>query len=78
MQIGKNDLSQRLPNEVQYYGVDPYSLHLDRMDGNGGWIASALDLSRCWCMSTEIMGVPDGLPAFPDGFADGDDACIRS
>lgn len=63
MQIGGNDLSQRLPNEVQYYGVDPYSLHLDRMDGNGGWIASALDLSRVLVHVNGNHGVPDILPA---------------
>ncbi|MBS1661781.1 MAG: serine hydrolase [Bacteroidetes bacterium] len=66
MQIGKNDLSQRLPNEVQYYGSsaggNPYGLHLDRMAGNGGWIASAPDLARVLVHINGNHGVADILP----------------
>lgn len=66
MQIGKNALSQRLPNEVEYYsssaGGDPYGLHLDRMAGNGGWIASAPDLARVLVHTNGNHGVADILP----------------
>ncbi|HEY6901345.1 MAG TPA: serine hydrolase domain-containing protein, partial [Puia sp.] len=66
MQIGKNALSQRLPNEVEYYGSsaggNPYGLHLDRMAGNGGWIASAPDLARVLVHINGNHGVPDILP----------------
>jgi D-alanyl-D-alanine carboxypeptidase len=61
MQIGKDELSQRLPNEVEYYGSDPYGLHLERMQGNGGWIASAPDLARV--IAHTSYGAPDILPA---------------
>ena len=61
MVIGKNDLSQRLPNEVEYYGGNPYGLHLERMQGNGGWIASAPDLARV--IAHTSYGTPDILPA---------------
>lgn len=63
MMIGKNSLAQRQPNEVEYYGSNPYALHLDRMDGNGGWIASALDLSKVLVHINGNHGVPDILPA---------------
>lgn len=66
MEIGDNSLSQRKSNEVEYYGSsagsDPYSLHLDRMDGNGGWIASALDLIKVITHINGNHGVPDILP----------------
>ena len=48
MQIGGNALYQRKLNEVKYYQNDynPYKMYIDRMDANGGWIASATDLAR--------------------------------
>jgi CubicO group peptidase (beta-lactamase class C family) len=66
MQIGRNELPQRLPNEVEYYGSsagsDPYGLHLDRMAGNGGWIASAPDLARVLVHINGNHGVADIFP----------------
>jgi CubicO group peptidase (beta-lactamase class C family) len=47
MRIAKNKLSQRAPNEVEYYGQydeDPYKMNVTRMDSHGGWIASPSDL----------------------------------
>ncbi len=44
MQIGSDTEAGNAPNEVTYYGGNPYNLHLTRMDGNGGWIARPIDL----------------------------------
>jgi CubicO group peptidase (beta-lactamase class C family) len=47
MRIAENKLSQRSPNEVEYYGQydeDPYKMNVTRMDSHGGWIASPSDL----------------------------------
>ncbi|MGY8769498.1 MAG: serine hydrolase domain-containing protein [Pirellulales bacterium] len=51
MQIGRNTLKERQPDEVIYYDQqdeDPYGLNINvtRMDAHGGWIASATDLVR--------------------------------
>lgn len=48
MQIGAETAAGRAANEVIYYdGVNnPYNLKMRRMDGNGGWIASSIDLLR--------------------------------
>ena len=66
MQIGSNALNQRLPDEVEYYGSsaggNPYGLHLERMQGNGGWIASAPDLARVLVHINGNHGIPDILP----------------
>ncbi|MCW3464130.1 serine hydrolase domain-containing protein [Chitinophaga nivalis] len=49
MQIGGNTVADRKPGEVTYYGQQqeqPYIYNITRMDGHGGWIASATDLAR--------------------------------
>ena len=49
MRIGRSKRAQRLPNEVVYYGQngeDPDDIRLERMDSNGGWIATPTDLVR--------------------------------
>ncbi len=66
MQIGKNSLLLRLPLEAEYYSFgafSPYSLDLNRMEGNGGWIASAVDLARVLVHINGDHGVPDILPS---------------
>jgi CubicO group peptidase (beta-lactamase class C family) len=46
MTIGGNTPRERLPNEVRYYGQseNPYSVNVRRMDANGGWLGTAVDL----------------------------------
>lgn len=49
MRIGGDTLAARAPNEVTYYGepgTDPYGMDVSRMDAHGGWIGSAIDLTR--------------------------------
>lgn len=49
MVIGGNQLKDRKPFEVVYYGQNnenPYLYNIARMDAHGGWIASATDLAR--------------------------------
>jgi CubicO group peptidase (beta-lactamase class C family) len=50
MTIAGNLLSNRLPNEVEYYAQSgdgsPYDFNITRMDSHGGWLASATDLAR--------------------------------
>lgn len=48
MLIGAETAAGRAANEVIYYdGVNnPYNLKMRRMDGNGGWVASSIDLLR--------------------------------
>jgi CubicO group peptidase (beta-lactamase class C family) len=62
MQIAKNKESQRAPNEVVYYGQyseDPYKLNINRMDSNGGWIASSTELVQ---FLNHVAGAPN-IPA---------------
>jgi hypothetical protein len=48
MEIGGQTKAARKPMEVVYYdpaGGDPYTeIHPERMDANGGWISTAIDL----------------------------------
>lgn len=45
MEIGGQTLAERRPNEVVYYGSNPYvNIHPGRMDANGGWIGRPMDL----------------------------------
>ncbi len=49
MRIGSDNAAGKAPNEVVYYTDntgDPYALKLTRMDANGGWIASPIDLLK--------------------------------
>ncbi|HTV57408.1 MAG TPA: serine hydrolase domain-containing protein [Verrucomicrobiae bacterium] len=61
MAIGRNKLSQRYPNEVEYvgqYSEDPYKMNVTRMDSHGGWIATPSDL----VIFLDHLG---GVPGFP-------------
>ncbi|HYE56232.1 MAG TPA: serine hydrolase domain-containing protein, partial [Chitinophagaceae bacterium] len=65
MQIGGNTLADRKTNESKYHGSgseDPYGYNFVRRDANGGWIASAIDMSR-------LLVRMDGFPSVPDMFA---------
>ena len=50
MRIGGDNEADRYPSEVMYYKGDsfgnPYGMKVRRMDAHGGWIASAIDLTR--------------------------------
>lgn len=47
MQIGASTQAGRKPGEVNYYGNQgEYGMNVERMDANGGWIASAIDLVK--------------------------------
>ena len=62
MHIAGNMLADARPDEAQYYdtgGQDPYAMNVTRMDSHGGWLASAVDLTRF------AVGV-DGFPNKPD------------
>jgi len=64
MQIGNNSSNAKWANEVVYYPAatgcnGPYTQNMHVMEGNGGWISSAIDLVR-------FMGYVDGLSSPPD------------
>lgn len=62
MTTGGNQLKDRKPLEVVYYGQaneNPYLYNISRMDAHGGWIASATDLLR-------LMVKADGFNSPPD------------
>ncbi len=67
MRIGANSEAGKANNEVTYHpssqGSAPYNLRLDRMDGNGGWIASAIDLARVLVRYDGNGSKPDLLQA---------------
>jgi len=50
MEIARNSINEKWPNEVEYFsqeGFSPYTdMDVTRMDSHGGWVASATDLSR--------------------------------
>jgi CubicO group peptidase (beta-lactamase class C family) len=49
MQIARNNVSQRAPNEVAYYteqGADAYSMNITRMDSHGGWVATPTEMVK--------------------------------
>lgn len=64
MEIGSDTEAGKAPNEVTYYGGNPYNLKLTRMDANGGWIARPIDLLRF------AAGI-DGLKNRPDFLSSG-------
>lgn len=37
---------EKWPNEVTYYGNDPYGSNVNRMDSHGGWVSTPADLVR--------------------------------
>lgn len=62
MQIGATSLSGRKPDEVKYYGTNPYGYAdgvITRISGAGAWLASATDLMR-------FLVRVDGFPTVPD------------
>jgi CubicO group peptidase (beta-lactamase class C family) len=69
MRIGGSTLAERLPQEVKYYqtGIDPYRMHIPRLDATGGWIATAKDLARFLVRVDRNPGVPDIIPEDPPG-----------
>jgi CubicO group peptidase (beta-lactamase class C family) len=63
MQIGE-DYTARLPDEVKYYPVSPsyaYDYPISRFDSFGGWVASAIDLTRLMVRIDNITAKPDIL-----------------
>ena len=46
MQLGHDTLAERIAGEVMYYGAGAYDMEVRRMDANGGWIATPIDLLR--------------------------------
>ena len=64
MTIAGNTLTQRQANEVVYYGQngeDPYNMQVTRMDSHGGWLATAIDLTRFAVHVNGFPGKPDIL-----------------
>jgi Beta-lactamase class C and other penicillin binding proteins len=62
MQIGATTLSGRKPDEVKYYGSNPYGYAdgvITRISGAGAWLATATDLMR-------FLVRVDGFPTVPD------------
>ena len=66
MRIGGDTLADRYHWEVVYHdggSGDPYGMEVRRMDAHGGWIASAIDLTR-------FMVRVDGFPTKADFLED--------
>lgn len=62
MEIGASTQSGRKPGEVNYYGNQgEYGMKVERMDANGGWIASAIDLVKVLARVDRNAGKPDIL-----------------
>lgn len=64
MTIAGNTLADRMPDEVVYYGMggeNPYSFNITRMDANGGWLASPIDLLKFAVRVDGRGGKPDLL-----------------
>lgn len=59
MEIAGNALADRKADEVVYYGGNPYSMPVARMDAHGGWLASPIDMTR-------LLVRVDGNPGKPD------------
>jgi CubicO group peptidase (beta-lactamase class C family) len=58
MEIGDN---RRRPQEVVYYGGEPYAMNVRRMDSHGGWIATASDLVAFLLRVDDFPSVADIL-----------------
>jgi len=61
MGIARNKDSQRLSNEVEYYGQyseDPYKINATRLDSTAGWVASPSDLVQFLNHITGVAGAP--------------------
>jgi len=61
MRIAGNTLAERAPEEVVYYGQNPYTMNVRRMDSHGGWLATAADLVRFAIHVDGFATVPDIL-----------------
>ncbi|HYZ75922.1 MAG TPA: serine hydrolase [Gaiellaceae bacterium] len=59
MVLAANAAADRKPHEVVYYPSSAYDLNVNRFDAHGGWLASAIDLTR-------FMVRVDGLGTKPD------------
>ncbi|MBV6429512.1 MAG: D-aminopeptidase [Haliscomenobacter sp.] len=63
MHIAGDALANKRPNEVVYYGGNPYGMKVARMDAHGGWIASPVDLMRFLVKVDGFNTKPDILSA---------------
>jgi CubicO group peptidase (beta-lactamase class C family) len=63
MYISKNSRAQKRPNEMVYYGSNPYGANVYRMDSHGGWAGSAVDLLRFMSRVDGRNGKKDVIPA---------------
>jgi len=63
MDIAGDTKAERKLNEVVYYGGNPYSIPVARMDSHGGWIASPIDLTRLLVRTDGNNSKPDILNA---------------
>ncbi len=66
MEIGGDELKDRKPKEVVYYGQNsenPYGMKVARMDSHGGWIATPSDLVRIAVRADGFATKPDILSA---------------
>lgn len=59
MYIAGDKKSNKRYNEVTYYGSNAYNMKVKRMDAHGGWLGSAIDLSR-------FLTKTDGKNTHPD------------
>lgn len=61
MHIGADTQAGQKPNEVTYYGGNPYDLKLTRMDANGGWIGKPIDLLKFFAGIDKLSNRKDVL-----------------
>lgn len=62
MNIGKNEIENKLENEVEYAGQEnfgAYQYNIERIDALGGWTASATDLAKFLVGIDRNSGVSD-------------------
>lgn len=62
MNIGKNGMENKLPNEVEYTvqeAFSAYAYNIERIDALGGWTASATDLTKFLIGIDRQAGVSD-------------------
>lgn len=74
MRIGGDTLTEKAPNEVVHYDKGAYGMKVRRMDANGGWIASPIDLLRFMVRTDGFDSKADILfPATEDTMFSGSD-----
>lgn len=62
MNIGRNGMENKLPNEVEYTVQEPFSAYaynIERIDALGGWTANATELAKFLIAVDRKNGVPD-------------------